>query len=137
MNDKEKRVLDESEQLLRIHAPKLQLNSYERDLSKQYLWREWLKAVATVIAFIDVASTMMWALIQNAQTKVQRAEEDRARRFESAVNRLGSHDANSRLTGITGVDRLSHIERPETSVVRSKAANGGQVKSGQRMWPGT
>jgi hypothetical protein len=24
-----------------------------------------------------------------------------------------------------------------TSVVRSKAANGGQVKTGQRMWPGT
>ncbi len=23
------------------------------------------------------------------------------------------------------------------SVVRSKAANGGQVKTGQRMWPGT
>ena len=24
-----------------------------------------------------------------------------------------------------------------SSVVRSKAANGGQVKTGQRMWPGT
>jgi len=23
------------------------------------------------------------------------------------------------------------------SVIRSKAANGGQVKTGQRMWPGT
>jgi hypothetical protein len=28
-----------------------------------------------------------------------------------------------------------NLRRP--SVVRSKAANGGQVKTGQRMWPGT
>ena len=27
--------------------------------------------------------------------------------------------------------------KKNSSVVRSKAANGGQVKTGQRMWPGT
>jgi len=31
--------------------------------------------------------------------------------------------------------RLAELLRP--SVVGSKAANGGQVKTGQRMWPGT
>jgi hypothetical protein len=31
----------------------------------------------------------------------------------------------------------SRNESMNTSVVRSKAANGGQVKTGQRTWPGT
>ena len=30
-----------------------------------------------------------------------------------------------------------HRSPQEPSVVRSKAANGGQVKTGQRTWPGT
>src|SRR5207249_7861821 len=29
------------------------------------------------------------------------------------------------------------VKLPVTSMVGSKAANGGQVKTGQRMWPGT
>ena len=29
------------------------------------------------------------------------------------------------------------LDKDESSVVGSKPANGGQVKTGQRMWPGT
>lgn len=105
MNGKKQRSeSDEIEQRLRIKALELQLRSYERDLSKSHSWREWLTAAAPAIAFVGLAFTVSWAIIQNNQAKRLRIEEDRAQRFEAAVNRLGSHDANSRLTGLTGLE---------------------------------
>jgi hypothetical protein len=37
----------------------------------------------------------------------------------------------------TTIPLILHRLPASASVVRSKAANGGQVKTGQRMWPGT
>ena len=40
-------------------------------------------------------------------------------------------------TGYFGLCIRRALRQDESSVVGSKAANGGQVKTGQRMWPGT
>ena len=118
MNEKKRMPeLDDVEQKLRIHGLKLQLSAYERDLSKWYLWREWLKAAATVIAFLGIASTLIWAVVQHVLTEHVRTEEDQAQRFEAALNRLGSHDANSRLTGITGLSGFVSAKDAKFQVV--------------------
>src|SRR5207253_1059360 len=41
------------------------------------------------------------------------------------------------LTFWVGIGRRHLSQSPKPSMVGSKAANGGQVKTGQRMWPGT
>ncbi len=106
VDQKSEQDLTAVEQKLKIKALRLQIVSYRRDLSKKYFWREWLKAATPIIALIGIVSTMIWTVVQNTHIQRMTNAEERARRFESAVNRLGSKEANARLTGIAGLSQF-------------------------------